>query len=261
MHEHWHLEIAKGSAEENYNYCTKSGDFLELGEKPMTPKDKANLAIHERWALAKEGRFEELAPESIKIYEYIYAKFQTVEDLPVLQNEWIYGPSGCGKSSICREENKTFYIKGMNKWWDGYMGEEVVVLDDFDPNHGNFLGYYLKIWADHYAFKAEIKGGSMVIRPKKFIVTSQYTIEQCFRLKDGEPDQPTIDAVNRRFKKRNYSGFFACFVDPDHVGDPIMPHANPLPALFAPGFVPPPPPSTDLPDLDEDELRELLLEI
>ena len=71
--------------------------------------------------------------------------------------------------------------KPMNKWWDGYAGEEVVVLDDFDPRHAEHLSYYLKIWADHYAFNAEVKGGMIRVRPKTVIVTSQYAIEDCFK--------------------------------------------------------------------------------
>ena len=55
----------------------------------------------------------------------------------------------------------------MNKWWDGYAGEEVVVLDDFDPRHAEHLSYYLKIWADHYAFNAEVKGGMIRVRLKR----------------------------------------------------------------------------------------------
>lgn len=250
LHPTWHLEVAKGTAAQNRVYCTKDKDFLELGEQPLTPSDGAKMTNAERWSLAREGRFEELDPENIKIYEYIHAKYQEVEDRPILDNIWIYGPSGCGKSSKVRNEYESFYTKGMHKWWDGYNQEEVVLLDDFDPTHGSYLSYYLKIWADHYAFNAEVKGGMLRARPKTVIITSQYTIEQCFRLKDGSPDQPTIDAISRRFKKLNYSGFFGQFVDPDW-------HGNPVPA-FAPNFVPP---AEEVPvndDMTEEELVELL---
>ena len=84
----------------------------------------------------------------------------------------------------------------MSKWWDGYSNEDVVVLDDFDPNHGKYLGYYLKIWADHYVFNAEVKGGMLRIRPKVLIVTSQYRLEACFE----EPE--TVSAISRRFQTK-----------------------------------------------------------
>jgi len=108
-----------------------------------------------------------------------------------------------------RETYESFYSKPMSKWWDGYDQEETVVLDDFDPNHAKFLSYFLKIWADHYVFNAEVKGGMLKIRPKVIVVTSQYSIEQCFE------SQEEIDAIKRRFTVKPMGAppapYAACF--------------------------------------------------
>lgn len=111
-----------------------------------------------------------------------------------LQNEWIYGDPGVGKTRSVWEKygRDGVYIKSLNKWWDGYEDREVVLLDDWDPSM-KCLAFLLKAWADRYPFRAEIKGGSVVIRPKKLVVTSNYSIEQCF-------DGPDVEAIKRRFK-------------------------------------------------------------
>lgn len=44
-------------------------------------------------------------------------------------------------------------------------------MDDFDKKH-TVLDYHLKIWADHYGCRFEIKGGSVPSKHEKFIVTS-----------------------------------------------------------------------------------------
>lgn len=114
---------------------------------------------------------------------------------------WIVGDTGIGKSRYVRETyGDKVYAKQMNKWWDGYAGEEVVLIDDFDLA-GQCLGHYLKIWADCYSFLAEVKGGT--IRPviNTFIVTSQYTIDEIWKKsKDGEWDYQMCAALFRRFK-------------------------------------------------------------
>ena len=82
----------------------------------------------------------------------------------------------------------------MNKWFDGYNNEEVVVIDDLDPSH-SFMGYELKKLADRYCYMVEVKNASMYIRPKRVVVTSQYTIEQVWK-----DDKETQKALLRRFK-------------------------------------------------------------
>ncbi len=52
----------------------------------------------------------------------------------------------------------------------------------------------LKEWADHWQFKAQVKGGQLgMIRPKKIIVTSNYSI------RDLWPNFDEYDPLEERF--------------------------------------------------------------
>ena len=45
---------------------------------------------------------------------------------------------GSGKSSgVRRDYGDSLYVKDATKWWDGYAGEETVVIDDWDPEQPN----------------------------------------------------------------------------------------------------------------------------
>lgn len=93
--------------------------------------------------------------------------------------QWFWGESRTGKSTKARQENP--YIKMVNKWWDGYAGEEEVLLEDVDKSHSPWLGSFLKIWSDHWEFRAEVKGDSIIIQPfRTFYVTSNYHPEELF---------------------------------------------------------------------------------
>lgn len=82
----------------------------------------------------------------------------------------------------------------MNKWWDGYTGQKVVLIDDLDSD---CLGHYLKIWADRYKCSGECKGSTIPLAHQTLIVTSNYSIDALFK------DQVLIDAITRRFKLIN----------------------------------------------------------
>ena len=200
-----HIFPAIGSHEQNFRYCTKEDPaFFEKGTKPMNQKEKGKAGadkIKAMWDLAKKGEFEKLPLSMIRTAEYVHAKYGPKPvDRAELDNKWIWGESGVGKSKYVRDTHSVFYSKPMSKWWDGYNGEDVVVLDDFAPEHTQYLQYYLKIWTDHYVFNAEVKGGMLRARPKTFIVTSQYSPETCF------PEPETLQAIRRRFTVVNLVG-------------------------------------------------------
>ena len=203
-----HIEVAK-TIHPAIEYCKKEGDFTERGVLPMTQKEKGGS---NQWAqiykASEQGDLDAIDPEIkfkyAKTIDYIHDranKRAKKETLPELLNEWHYGPSGTGKSRTVRELYPDAYIKMNNKWWDGYLQEEVVIMEDFNLEQAKFLAHHLKIWADHYPFPAEKKGTSMVIRPKKFIVTSNYSIEEAF----GGDTTGSLEPILRRFKVHNYN--------------------------------------------------------
>lgn len=200
IHKTAHWEIARGSPEQNRTYCIKQGLFEERGVIPMNQKRKGESNA-ERWSDAKkaaiEGRLEDI-PADIFVQYYRTVKeikkdyMSKPDDLTDIENYWICGPPGSGKSRSARERYPGSYFKLCNKWWDGYQGEENVIIDDWELDH-KVLGHHLKIWADRYSFLAETKGGAIHIRPKRIIVTSNYPIESVFE------DNMMCSAINRRF--------------------------------------------------------------
>lgn len=115
---------------------------------------------------------------------------------------WIVGKTGIGKSRYIRDTYPNqVYFKAQNKWWDGYCGEDIVLIDDFDHN-GQCLGHYLKIWGDCYSFNAEIKGGTIKPVFTKFFITSQYLPCGIWERAGHEKewDSELLEAISRRFK-------------------------------------------------------------
>lgn len=198
-----HWEATKGNVEQNYDYCSKEGNFAERGTKPVSQKRKGEMEKerYERaYEHAKHGNFEEIDKDILIRHlgnlKKIRAEFQSV---PIaltgdLSNQWIYGRAGVGKTSKAMKENPGAYLKGLNKWWDGYVDQSVVIIDDMDPYHKS-LAQQFKEWAHHYPFPAETKGSMMCIRPAKIIVTSNYTIDEIW------DDVVTREAMHRRFNE------------------------------------------------------------
>jgi len=190
--------VARGTAQENKTYCSKEHLWYEEGTIPTGPTGQAD-----KWKevirLAEEGNLAEIKDTYPAIYIRYYGRLRSLYSIerPVLQgplgNEWWVGPPGTGKSKRLHRLYPNHFPKMLNKWWDGYMNEEVIGIEEWEPD--SRLAHHLKIWADRYPFNAEIKGGCIRnIRPERIIVLSNFKIEECF------PTAITQQAIRRRFK-------------------------------------------------------------
>lgn len=210
-----HLEVMRGTSTQAMEYCKKDGVFQEFGEFQEVGNPKQDGAAggkkkasryREAIQLSKSGEFDKMEEEHPDMYWNSYHTMKRIhmdnpkktEELSKLDNEWIWGEPGVGKSRTARKENPGAYLKPHNKWWTGYQYEEVVLYDDLGKSDAVWVGDFLKTWADHYPFPAEIKFHGEVIRPRRIIVTSNYSIEQLW-----SHDEVLVEAIKRRFKVRN----------------------------------------------------------
>jgi len=196
------LSPANGSAEQSRVYCTKeqNGGF-EFGEPPMD-RDMARKRGGEgnktRYATAiahaESGNLDKIKEEDPQLFTLhgvrlasLYAPITVPLDGELL-HEWWVGPSGSGKSRLLWELYPNHFAKALNKWWDRYRHEDIVAIEEWAPKN-DCTASSLKKWADRYPFPGEIKGGVMQrLRPKKIIVLSNYTPQQCFlNSEDLEP--------------------------------------------------------------------------
>lgn len=101
------------------------------------------------------------------------------------------GPTGIGKSRLaftCVEHvaRFTLAIGGSDKslFFDGYIGQELVVLDDYS---GEIPYRLLLRLLDRHPITVQIKGGAVAWLPKMIIITSNLVPEQWYPMESLDP--------------------------------------------------------------------------
>lgn len=208
-----HAEIARGSPEQNKAYCSKEESRVdgpwEYGE--ISKQGQRNdLAT----ALAKLDEGESLktviqeAPNLLRVMrnlkEYKALTVEPRHPTQPVETTVLWGPAGTGKSKRAFEENPGAYWltleAGRPLWWDGYEGQDTVIIDDYDGE----IPYrtLLKI-LDRYPLQVHTKGNMIHLSATKFVITSNKPPENWYPVEDLEPLRRRLSRVELVTKSCN----------------------------------------------------------
>ena len=172
-----HLEIAKGNATQNREYCTKQKLLHESGVLPVQGKrsDLDNIvelvttghAMRDIIPVARNYQGLRTAELLLKYVE----PGRAPDNVP--QVVWCWGSTGTGKSRWAHETYPhAWRCSDTLAWFDGYDQHDEVIIDDFRGDMCKF--HWLLKLLDRYPLSVPVKGGFRQWCPKVIVITSPY---------------------------------------------------------------------------------------
>lgn len=181
----------RGTQSEAIAYCKKDesrvdgpyewGERREQGKRSDLEEIRGKLVNRVAEAQIADDHFS-----SWVRYHKSFREFKRVRQLEEVR-DWpmeiivFVGPSGTGKSSKARADYPGAYWGPKGKWWDGYCGQETVVVDEM---YGHRMPYTeLLQLLDRYPYQVENKGGMTQFISRRIVFTSNQMPEDWY---DGE---------------------------------------------------------------------------
>lgn len=199
-----HIEPRAGTHDQARAYCMKEDSRVagpwEFGEPPAQGKrndiKEFVSEIKKRKVMSEQVLLEEFAPVVAK-YPNFVARCQSLyggtrSTMPIVQV--FYGDPETGKSERAHAENPDAYVHTGTQWWDGYRGQQAVILDDFyGATSGISYQMFLKV-CDKYPLKVQVKGGFQEFLATKIVITSNERWDTWYSDDKGF----NYDAIKRR---------------------------------------------------------------
>lgn len=189
-----HIEPCKGNEDQNQRYVTKpetwvAGPWIFGKLEGQGHRTDIDEFIE---SLKKRKRLPELwaeHPKTMLRYRKIVDVYHSDNvpertDLPTVIAYW--GRSGSGKSRAAKRyaddmKLDVFWSKD-GHWWDGYIGQPIVIIDDFNWRKFDFTEMLHLL--DCYPHRVRVKGAFMNFNSPHIIITSNENPKDWYK---GEP--------------------------------------------------------------------------
>ena len=191
LHPKAHWEVSK--ATKDNNYYKKAGSEL-LREVVADKSGKRTDLELIRDELERGDEIQQIMKKARTYGQIQYAekwyKYMG-EPLPKgtrIQIFWYYGCTGTGKTRRVLEQCDPF-IPLSHKWWDGYEGQDAVLLDDIRPDWCKPAELLRLLDNYRYQYRVEIKGGCRHLVATKIWVTCPWHPRDFWKDTTEDPGQ------------------------------------------------------------------------
>lgn len=200
-------ESEKATVEQRINYCKKEcNNIFEIGEPP-NQGCRGDIETLAHNIQTGEITCDQIVIENPFMFHQYGRTFQKSEDIALrrkfrtemTEGIWYFGETGKGKSERAFKDfnPKTHYNVPVHDkgWWDGYTGQEIVILNDF---RGEYNYQFMLNLVDRYPFNVSRRCREPVpLLAKKVIITSSIPPWDIYK---NRLEEDKIQQLLRRFK-------------------------------------------------------------
>jgi len=186
----FHFEKRRGTAQQASDYCEFAdyptnqvrNEWVNIYGEISRQGERTDWA-HTVNAIISGSQVTDVIQDQPQLLPAIRAleRLQQISIQPInreVQVNVLVGPPGSGKSRHVWDNYPNCYSKPSGQWWDGYNGEEVILLDDY---YGDIEYSELLKVLDRYKYRVPIKGGFVGARWHTVFITSNQLPQYWYR--------------------------------------------------------------------------------